>query len=720
MMDHKKVKVAMAADFLTSFSKVPKGRQTKVLNFIKKFRADPMRPSLNYEKIEGAKDPNLRSVRIDQSYRGIVFKPKTGKVYMLLWVDNHDEAYHWAKNRIYSIHPETGSVQVIEVEECSVEPEPVAVSEPEKQHGFFSHIKDHYLLKLGVPEIQIPLVRSLQTEKDLDDAGEELPQEAYEALFFLAAGDSLEDVLRSMETPDPSKAVDTEDYEAALDKPDSKRRFFVVEDELELASILNAPLEKWRVFLHPAQRKFAERDWNGPVRVLGGAGTGKTVVAMHRARWLAQHVFKKETDRVLFTTFTRNLAADIRENLTNICKPEVMRRIEVVNLDKWVSGFLRKGGYDYKIDYGRLIEPLWKHALDTAPSDLSFEPSFYREEWERVIQPQAVTSLDAYFKAERVGRGTRLNRKARKAIWPVFEEYRILLNEHGLREGDDALRDARLLLENKNEVLPYQSIVVDEAQDMGAQAFKLIRQMLPGGGKKNDLFIVGDAHQRIYRHKVILGRCGINIIGRGCKLRINYRTTDETRKWAVKLLTGLKIDDLDGGVDNQKGYKSLLHGIAPQIMNFDSFEVEVEYIIDRLKQIKAGGELLRGTCLVARTHSFLKQYESDLKQKGIDTYFIRRSEAEDQSVQGLRMATMHRVKGLEFDRVIIAGVNDGIVPYEAYGTGSSDSVVGRDSEIQERALLYVSATRARKEVLVSSFGEVSKFLSKMSEGTEHA
>ena len=713
MTAQKKVKVAMAVDFLTSFSRVPKGQQTKVLNFINKFRANPMTPGLNYEKIKGAKDPNMRSVRIDQTYRGIVFKPATGNVYMLLWVDKHDEAYSWAKNRIYSIHPETGSIQVIDVEESSIEPKPVDARKPETQQGLFSHIKDHYLLKLGVPEIQIPLVRSLKTEKDLDESGAELPQEAYEALFFLAAGDSLEDVLRSIETPEASKDVDTEDYEAALDKPDSKRRFFVVEDELELASILNAPLEKWRVFLHPAQRKLVERDWNGPVRVLGGAGTGKTVVAMHRARWLAQHVFKKETDRVLFTTFTRNLAADIRENLTNICKPEVMRRIEVVNLDKWVSDFLRKGGYDYKIDYGRLIEPLWKRALDTAPSDLGFEPSFYREEWDRVIQPQAVTSLDAYFKATRVGRGTRLSRKARKAIWPVFEEYRILLNEHGLREADDALRDARLLLKNKNKVLPYQSIVVDEAQDMGAQAFKLIRQMLPGDGRKNDLFIVGDAHQRIYRHKIILGRCGINIIGRGSKLRINYRTTDETRKWAVSLLTGLTIDDLDGGVDNQNGYKSLLHGIAPQIMNFDSFGVEVEYIIDCLKQIKSRGELLRGTCLVARTHSLLKQYESDLKQKGIDTYFIRRSEAEDQSVQGLRMATMHRVKGLEFDRVIIAGVNDGIVPYEGYGAGSSDSVVRNDSEMQERALLYVAATRAKKEVLVTSFGEMSKFLGEL-------
>ena len=706
------VKVAMAADFLTSFSRIPKGLQTKVLNFINRFRNNPMAPGRNYEKIEGAKDPNMRSVRVDDAYRAIVLKPESGNVYMLLWVDTHDEAYRWARNRVYRIHPETGSIQVIEVTAQSVEPGAQPEKEIEPASGLFSQIKDHYLLKLGVPEEQIPMVKGIRTEEELDVMGADLPQEAYEALFFLAAGDSLEEVLRSVETPAPAAPVDTEDYASALDKPDSKRRFFVVEDELELASILNAPLEKWRVFLHPAQRNLVERDWNGPVRVLGGAGTGKTVVAMHRARWLAQHVFSKEHDRVLFTTFTRNLAADIRQNLMNICTAQVMRRIEVVNLDKWVSDFLKKGGYEYKIDYGQLIDPLWKRALDMAPSDLDVEPSFYREEWERVIQAQAITSLEAYYKATRVGRGARLNRKARKAIWPVFEEYRLQLDEHRLREREDALRDARLLLENRNEALPYRAVVVDEAQDMGDEAFRLIRQMIPGGKRKNDLFIVGDAHQRIYRHRVVLGRCGVDIVGRARKLKVNYRTTDENRKWAVCLLRGLDIDDLDGGVDDQKGYKSLMHGIAPRVMHFDAFEQEIAHIISYLKQIQTGGEALRGVCLVARTDSLLRQYESDCKEKGIKVYFIRRSEAEDHSAPGLRMATMHRVKGLEFDRVIIAGVNDGIVPLEGYG-GSSDPGVRRDAETQERALLYVAATRARKEVLVTSFGTPSRFLAGM-------
>ena len=296
----------------------------------------------------------------------------------------------------------------------------------------------------------------------------------------------------------------------------------------------------------------------GPVRVLGGAGTGKTVAAMHRAKWLAMNVFAGKNDRILFTTFTRNLAADIRENLAKICPQEALARIEVVNLDKWVSDFLKRNGYSNVIDYGQRINPLWEKALVLAPSELGLDLHFYREEWERVVQPLALSSLSEYIKAARVGRGVRLSRKDRLAVWPVFEDYRALLNENGLREAPDAMRDARLLLENKGDILPYKAVIVDEAQDMGPEAFRLIRQMLPGSERKNDLFIVGDAHQRIYRYKVVLSQCGVNVRRRSRKLRINYRTTEETRRWAMRLLEGLSVDDLDGGLNEQKGYKSLL------------------------------------------------------------------------------------------------------------------------------------------------------------------
>jgi len=706
------IKVAISSEFMNAFAKIPKKMQGKVLEFITRFRNDPTASSINYEKIIQFKDPTLRSVRIDKTYRGIVKKPDTGNVYMLLWVDHHDKAYDWAKNKKCTINPETGSLQVYDVDESQIADDKKDESSLGKyQESLFAHIHDRHLLKLGVPAELISLVRSIYTEEQLDLAAAQIPEEAQEALFGIAAGYTVDEVFREFDkSPDEEEKIDTTDYEAALDNPDTRRRFFVVEDDLVLQEILEAPLEKWRVFLHPSQRSLVERDWNGPVRVLGGAGTGKTVVAVHRAKWLAENAFPNENDNILFTTFTRNLAADIKENLSKICPGILMRRIEVVNLDRWVSAFLRKNGYTYEIDYGQRTRPLWEKALALVPVELRYDESFYREEWDRVIQPQGISNFNDYLKASRVGRGIRLSRQNRKALWPVFEEYRVLLNENNLREVDDAMRDACAIIRDKGDVLPYKAVIVDEAQDMSAQAFKLIRQMVPNTEQKNDLFIVGDAHQRIYRHKVVMEQCGINIRGRGRRLRINYRTTEENRCWAVNLLKGLSFDDLDGDLDDQKGYKSLTHGVVPKVENTTSFQSEIEFILQYLDQVEQEGGALSEVCLVARTHDLLKQYEGAIKAHGKEIYFIRRSEAEDRRKQGVRLATMHRVKGLEFDRIIIAGVNDGIVPLEGDWTKTSDPVIQSESDTHERALLYVAATRAKKEVIVTSFGKPSHFL----------
>ncbi len=719
------VKVALSSDFLKALDALPKSQKSKVHAFIDKFKENPRSSGINYEKIQAFKDPKLRSVRIDQAYRAIVLKPDRGNVYVLLWVDHHDKAYQWAENKVYDIHPETGSLQVIRAEEQvlqgGAEERGGPADEPhaEAGGGLFADVRDRELVRLGVPELLLPLVRSLETEDALDRASEYMPQEAYEALFLLAAGYPYEEVWRDVQPAAQPGPVDTEDYASALENPNSKRRFYVVDDDLELSKVLNAPLEQWRVFLHPTQQRLVDMEANGPVRVLGGAGTGKTVVAMHRAKRLAQEAGDGEV--VLFTTFTRNLAADIQENLAKICSKDTLAKVEVVNLDQWVTGFLRKHGYEFEIDYGARSRPLWEDALNLAPPELAVPPSFYREEWEQVIQPHGITALRDYLRVSRVGRGQPLSRKDRKAAWPVFEEYRAQLTEHGLKEREDALRDARLLLEREGDVLPYVAVVVDEAQDMGMQAFRLLRQMIPGGDRKNDLFIVGDAHQRIYRHRVVLGHCGVNIVGRGRKLRINYRTTEENRRWAVGLLEGLRVDDLDGGLDEQSGYKSLLRGEHPDVRAFDTFGDEVQFLAERLRALSGDGEVadgnadaphdaLRASCVVARTHDLLKKYEGALEATGIGTYAVRRKEADDRNRPGLRLATMHRVKGLEFDHVFIVGVNEGVVPLDAASDEASDAVAEREQEEMERALLYVAATRAKRGVTVTSHGGQSRFL----------
>lgn len=701
-------KVAISSDFLKSFSLLPQSQQKKVREFVEKFRANPASPGINYEKIQQARDPNLRSVRIDQAYRGIVLKPDAGNAYLLLWVDHHDEAYRWAENRVFGINPETGSLQIVDV---SVSSSPVQPKEVRVAKGLFDDFKDKELLKAGIPETLLPLVRSLKTETQLDEIGKNIPQEAFEALFMFAAGFTLAEVINEQERQATAKPVDTTDFAAALEAPDSQRRFHVVDDAKELAEILNAPLEQWRIFLHPSQKKIVEWNAHGPVRVLGGAGTGKTVVAMHRARWLVQNFAVGEHDRILFTTFTRNLAEDILQNLRKLCTVELLRKIEVINLDGWVANFLKKNGYDYTLLFNGAASEQWKAALNQAPQAF-VDGWFLRQEWEQVIQAHGIRFLEEYLRVSRIGRGRRLSRLEKKSFWPVFEEYRARLNTDNLKELVDATRDARNLLERQGDVLPYKAVLLDEAQDMGMEAFKLIRQMIPSSrsDQLNNLFITGDAHQRIYGQKVVLSHCGIDVKGRSRKLRINYRTTEETRKWAVRLLDGRPFDDLDGNEDLQKGYCSLLHGEPPRIVEAATFSDELKKILGHIQALQKAGIQLDNVCLVARTNELIDQYEAALKAGKVDVYRIRRSMAEDRRAQGLRLATMHRVKGLEFDYIVVAGVNEGIVPLTASQTTVSDVYESAENETRERALLYVAVTRAKRAALVTSHGKKSRFL----------
>jgi superfamily I DNA/RNA helicase/mRNA-degrading endonuclease RelE of RelBE toxin-antitoxin system len=702
MSDNEQVKMALSSEFLESFAKIPKSQQNKVQHFVTKFMIDPMSPGINYEKIKGAADPNLRSVRIDQAYRGIVLKPDSSNVVLLLWVDHHDDAYKWAEKKVWKINKATGSLQVIE----KGKEEPVKKPATSKK-GLFDEFKDKHLFKLGLPEELLPEVRKIQSEEELEKKSSDFPQEVYEALYMLAAGYELNQVFLEMDKSEDQPEANTEDFELALENPDTQRRFVVIDNEEKLAEMLEAPLEKWRVFLHPSQRKLVQGNVNGPFRVLGGAGTGKTVVLIHRAKYLAEKIFNKPDDKVLVTTFTKNLAADIQSLLSAICSDDVFKRIEVINLDQWVGNLLKKAGYDYTIDFGMKSSEVWEDALQLKPKEPLFDDQFYKAEWEEVIQAQDVSTFADYAQAKRVGRGTRLNRAQRKAIWPVFEEYRVLLTNNKIREPQDAQRDAIALLKDGKAVARYSAILLDEAQDMSPQAFSLLRQIIPKE-QPNDLFIVGDAHQRIYRNKVVLGQLGINIIGRSMKLRVNYRTTEETRKWAVNLLRGMTIDDLDGGRDHQQGYRSLYSGEKPVVESFNSLDDEIDWLVKKLEK----QENTSNSCVVLRTNNLCEEYASILEAKGLKVYKIKRSKAEDRRQEGVRIATMHRVKGLEFDNVFIASMNKGIVPPEYALDSASDEGEKDDIISRERCLVYVAATRAKKGLFVSSSSTISDLINK--------
>jgi superfamily I DNA/RNA helicase len=270
----------------------------------------------------------------------------------------------------------------------------------------------------------------------------------------------------------------------------------------------------------------------------------------------------------------------------------------------------------------------------------------------------------------------------------------------------DAIRDCITLLDAKKIQLGYSSVIVDEGQDIGSQSYELIRRIVPNG--QNDIFIVGDGYQRIYRNKVVLRQCGIHVIGRSRKLRVNYRTTEETKRLAVSVLNKQYVDDLDNGEDSVQGYVSLMHGDFPEIITLESFEEETKAVIERIRQLEAAGANLKDICIVARTKYIRDAFGTALNNAGIKTLEIRANDVDVRTKEGVRLATMHRVKGLEFQYVFIVGCDDRSIPLVKYN--SNDPVELREYETIERALLHVAMTRAIRSLTITCHGKLTHFL----------
>lgn len=765
------VQIAISDTFWDGFMALRQQEQKRVRDFVTKFRSNPKSPGINYETIRNARDKDYRSVRVTQDIRGIVLRPDSGNTYILLWVDRHDDAYAWAERTQCAINPVTGALQIYEVEHVdeplhpttsandapskaestrneaglkttdsaeqadksdktdgvdnaksadsaksgsSAAPEQYAAHKPARPTTPLLHLSDENFLRLGVPESALDLVKDLRTDEELAASKPRLPLEVFDALTMLALGLPYDDVLEEY-APLPAEAVDTTNLTAALERPGTQRRFRVFADDEELLRMLNAPLERWRVYLHPSQRAVVQWKVNGPIRVTGGAGTGKTVVAMHRARYLVREIFTDPADRILFTTYTRNLALDIEANLKQICTPAELKRIDVINIDAWVSAFLKRQNFEYRIVYegGRdnTMKQVWEEAHKALPHD-ERPITFYKEEWQRVVLPQNITDIRAYLRADRTGRGVGLNRKQRAEIWPVFERAQTELARRNCVTFEQAVHAAIERIDHGHQSKKYQAIIVDEAQDFGTEIQKLLRKVA-GEERPNDLFIVGDAHQRIYNRPAPLSNAGINVVGRSRKLRVNYRTTEEIRDFAMRVLEDIEFDDLDHQIDRSQHYKSLVSGTPPTVEGFSSSTDETDWIAKNIRELTQKDENnLQNSdiCVVLRTNKEAERYANMLQEIGIPTTPVSRDGSDAKNTSNVRVATMHRVKGLGFKAVFVAGLSDESMPLQYAVTGSSDEAVLQEVEQQERSLLHVACTRAAHVLFLSWTGTQSRFL----------
>lgn len=663
---------------------------------------------LNLETIKGAASASMKSVRVNDNYRVVLHQDGKG-TFTFLHIDTHDAAYAWASRNRFEVNPYTGEVQlyVIDIPEVKVpaeQKEPVAAV-----YGpFCKTLSDADLKRLGVPDGLVELVRSLKNDEDILAHEGDFPQGVFDALLLVYDGKTTDEVIKELDLA--KRAVNVDDVAKAVESSDaSQANFAFASSEEELNEIRKAALAKWRIFLHPSQRKIVKKNANGPMKVLGGAGTGKTVVAMHRAKYLLEKVFVAPSERLLFTTFTKNLCDDIEALLKTICSDSIMSRIDVRNLDAWALEYVRSLG----IDVHPLVEnkdktALMEEAIALVEGADAFKAAFYLRERSLVVLPNGIDSIGAYLRASRTGLGVRLSAAQKRNVWQVLEAYRSILARKGMMDFDEIAIMAVNEIQSRGN-LPYVAVIVDEAQDFSAPALRLVAA-LSGNTREaprpNSLLIVGDAHQRIYGKKAALGKCGINVMGRSSKLKLNYRTTEKIRKRAVSLLEGVSVDDLDGASDDNKGFRSLVVGEEPNETRFKSFTKEMDAVAEEiLAWQKSDGRDFADYAVLVRRRNDVKAVKEALRERGMKCCEVKKDITVCESDKGaVRIATMHRSKGLEFAGVVLAEIDEGVWPLRPDGYDDFDPVAKKMADDSERSLLYVALSRAINHVMLTGVG----------------
>jgi hypothetical protein len=683
----------IAASFTDSLARLTAQEQKAVKTTAFDLQMDASAPGLSFHKLDRAVDKNFWSVRVNADIRLIVHRGDASL--LLAYVDHHDKAYRWAERRKIERHPTTGAMQLVEVrervEDLVVRPKPPSAA-PEPK--LFAGLRKLEIMSFGVPEEWVNDVREA-TDSSLFDLLPHLPQEAQEALLRLAVGEK-----PVVAEPAPAEAIAD-----PFAHPDAQRRFRVLQDGDELRRALDFPWDRWAVFLHPAQRALVERRFAGPARVTGSAGTGKTIVALHRAVHLARRHPKA---RVLLTTFSKPLAKALAARLTSLVggEPTIAARVDVHALTGIAYELYGRAFGQPNIASGSVVHGLLKKAAAQVEG-AKFPQHFLFNEWAEVVDAQQLASWDAYRDAPRLGRKTRLGEKQRLVLWSVFEGVAAGLRAQKMVTWAHIFgRLAEQAVAGKG--LGYDFIVVDEAQDVSMPEARFLAAM--AGGKPDGLFFAGDLGQRIFQQPFSWKALGIDVRGRSHSLRINYRTSHQIRTQADRLLPGV-VSDVDGLQENRRGTVSLFDGPAPVIRLFKSEAAEAEavggWVADRLREGYAPEEiaiLVRSTAQASRARAAAKV--AGAKAAELD-------EKVDVTAGSISISPMHLAKGLEFRAVAVMACDDEVLPLQERVEAVTDEADLLEVYETERHLLYVACTRARDSLWVSGVEPESEFLRDM-------
>jgi superfamily I DNA/RNA helicase/mRNA-degrading endonuclease RelE of RelBE toxin-antitoxin system len=680
----------IADTFTDSLSRLRSDEQKAVKTTVFDLQLNPANPGMSFHKLDKGKDKNFWSVRVGSDLRLIVHK--TVGSLLLCYVDHHDKAYAWAERRKVETHPRTGAAQLVEIRERIEEiaiPKYVEVEQAASPKSpLFADTPDEDLLKYGVPPEWLGEVR-LATEDTILELADHLPKEAAEALLDLATGVTPHIAQPSVVAASP------------FDHPDAQRRFRVVKDVEELERALEYPWEKWTVFLHPAQKESVERDYGGPARISGSAGTGKTIVALHRAVFLAR---SNPDARVLLTTFSDTLANALQTKLYRLIgnEPRIAERLEV----HAISSIARRL-FDLNIGKSKVvsrdkIQELLH--LATEFQGQKFNPHFLFTEWEEIVDAWQLRTWEEYRDVARLGRKTRLPEGQREILWRVFEQVRMRLRDSDLITQADMLsRLAAYFATVKHP--PFEYVVVDESQDLSVAQLRFLASL--GAGRPNGLFFAGDLGQRIFQQPFSWRSLGVDIRGRSTTLHVNYRTSHQIRAQADRLL-GPEVADVDGNTEQRRGTISVFNGPEPAINVLDTPHAETEtvgrWLADRLEEGVEPHEM----GVFVRSEA---QFDRACAAVGSAALLFKVLNENVETTSGyVSIATMHLAKGLEFRSVVVMACDDEILPLQRRIEAVTDDTDLEEVYDTERHLLYVACTRARDSLLITGVNPGSEFL----------
>ena len=687
--------IVLNESFFECLVKLGNQERKAVMNTIKLMRDDITMPSLSVHKIEKEKcDSRFRSARVNSDLR-IIFL--TGGEYCaVVYVDHHDAAYEWCIGKYYK---ETvfGAGYIYDELRENEQQERLDTILKERSYSYEKPLFENILTKkeiekLGINGIHADNILKITDEDILMEYITLFPAELQEALIDIYTGTkTLSEALFELEDKGICEKLKNVS-ELSLIQKDSGRRFYVVgsTEEIEKMAAMQ-DFDKWTIFLHPSQKKYSQMNAKGPILIEGGPGTGKTVLGMHRAAYLSQNVYKKaDGKRILFCTYSRKLAKYISRNIEKLYNQKSIDfNVDVVGVDSFIAKYVS----DDKPATGTEILDIIKEVFYSNSWDPKYSLDFFKYEYLLVIQRYGIRTKEQYLAINRSGMKIPVNSYQREYVWTFFEKIKELQKNKCVKTFADRAAELNALLDN-GEVLPmYDSIIIDEAQDLEPIKLRVLSKCVKN--QSNSIMVLSDYNQRVFSLRSWKNDANMQIVGRTYYLSVNYRTTKEISDYACTVF----FQDQDK-TEYMKGFKSVILGTNPVIHECRDYATQSKVIIATLIEHVKRGDLLNQICVVFPFQKDVTEFNEELKKAHIKSLLLTEDAIpEDAKDDQVCLCTTKGVKGLEFPIVILGSSNR--IGFMESTNREAELFVEADLKKQRNCERYVAVTRARDILYVT-------------------